>query len=674
MFTDRRKTMKKLITFDWNTFSAETTEQKLSNLLADQRSRISKRLETGSPFTWANFCQFMEELANERHLVWSPIVHMLGVAKSRVPDEVFGRCQQIVSEFETEVSQDARLFNAYKEVSSDQNLTEEQQSAVTLILKKFKLSGVDLPDQQKKRFGEIVVEMEALKTAFNNHVTDSLHQWHITDVLKLDGLPESTIAIARQEAREHGLNGYLLILSRASYFCVMENAKNRELRYSFFREWNTRASEKDGGLDNTPLMEKILALRAEMVQMLGLKNFAELSTQTKMAESTDEVMNFLNTISLYSRKATNHEYNELSRFAKEHDNVEKLEPWDVVYYGAKMKEENLSFSEQKWREYFPLSKVLEGLFEITRRMYGVSFKENKTASVWHPDVRFFEIYVQNDELAGGIYMDFFGRNKEKQGGAWMDTAVVRCELADGTIQLPVGYLCCNFEPPAPGKESLLTSEEAETLFHEFGHNLHHVLTQCNVFSVSGPNVEWDGVELPSQFMENFCWEKESIRLMSAHYLTGEPTPDELIDKKLATRKFGQGFANTRLFVLAPFDFLLHMEDPKVDIAAFYKKSAEDREPFEIPYWSRFANSFTHIFASDAYAAGYYSYQWARVLDADAFEAFKRADGGVNWTLGQKFLDELISRGGSRPLMESYVSFRGHKPTADALLKRYGFIE
>ncbi|MFA5830355.1 MAG: M3 family metallopeptidase [Candidatus Paceibacterota bacterium] len=668
--------MNTLILHDWKNISAEDTEKKLIALLEIQRAKIASRLAEGSPFTWKNFGFFMDELADEMHRAWSPLSHLQSVANSRVSREVFARCEKIISEFDTELLQNKGLYEAYGELSDDGELTDEQRCAVSRILKKSRLSGVDLPAaEQKKRFGEIKTRIAELQTTFENNLTDSEWEKHITDASLLLGLPDSTVALAKREAEEKGLEGYLVVLNRSNFFSVLENAKNRELRYEFFREWNTRASEKSDALDNTLIMKEELLLRSEEARILGFKNFSEVSIQEKMAESTDEVVDFLRKIAVYSKAAANEEYRELSSFAEKRDGIKRLEAWDIPYYAEELKKEKYAFSEQEWRMYFPLSKVLAGFFEIIKRLYGGSFKEDALVQVWHPDVRFFRVFDRNGELSGGLYMDLYGRNKEKRGGAWMSDGVVRRELADGSIQLPIGYLCANFEPPVSGSEPLLTSEEVETFIHEFGHNMHHLLTKCKVFSVSGTNVEWDAVELPSQFMENFCWEKESILLMSGHAKTGAPIPDELLEKKLATRDFGKGFSETRLFVLSLFDFLLYMEeDPgSVDIGAYYKKMAESLEPLTIHDWNRMPWNFAHIFGSDMYTAGYYNYQWARVLDADAFSVFMD-NGKINWKAGEKFEEEVLSRGGSRPSAEGIKKFLGRKPTVDALLRRYGFIK
>jgi oligopeptidase A len=676
-------TMKNLKIYDFST-SPKEAEQQLTALLAEYRAFVETRLAQGSPYTWGNLVVPMEELDARFKEIWSPLGHRNAVAQTDELRSVYMRCVGLVSNFGVDMSQNKGLFDAYQEMADSaefSGLLMEQQKTISNALRDFRLAGVHLPTEQKARYKEIAQRLSELQTSFENNLTDATNAWekHVTDEIVLSGLPEAIKENARKKAEERGFEGYILTVDDGTAPKVFSFADNRALREEFFFVRSTRASEigpHAGTYDNTPIYEEILALRHEEALLLGFNNYAELSLATKMAENTDEVMEFMNDLALHARTAALREYEELSAFAKERDGVETLDMWDVNYYIEQLKNKKFSFSAEELSRYFPLPQVLDGMFTVVNRLYSIRLKERQGMELWHPDAKFFELYSQDGELIGGVYMDFYARPK-KRGGAWMDEAVISRTLFSGTIELPVGYLTCNFTRSSDGP-SLLTHGEVETLFHEFGHELNHLLTRIKQASaVSGINgVEWDAVELPSQFMENFCWERESLDLFAKHHKTGDTIPEELFQKMHSARTFGEGLFTLRQVIMALFDFRLYKEyDPEnsVSALALYDEVFANLSPLPRYEWNRFPNGFAHIFAG-GYAAGYYSYHWALVLAVDAFFAFIREDGTIDWSMGEKFLDEILSRGGSRPAMENFVAFRGRKPSIEPLLKQNGFVK
>jgi oligopeptidase A len=626
----------------------------------------------------------MEELDARFKEIWSPLGHRNAVTQSDELREVFMRGVGLVSNFSVDMSQNKGLFDAYQEMADSAEfarLLPEQQKVISNALRDFRLAGVHLPTEQKARYKEIAQKLSELQTKFDDNLTDATGalEKHVTDETVLSGLPGVIKENARKKAEERGLDGYILTMDDGTTPKVFSFADNRPLREEFFFVRSTRASDvgpQAGKYDNTPLYEEILALRHEEALLLGFNNYAELSLATKMAENTDEVMEFLNSLAEHARTAALREYKELSAFAKERDGVEMLEGWDVNYYIEQLKNKKFSFSAEELSQYFPLPQVLDGMFTVANRLYGIQLKERKGMELWHPDAKFFELYSKDDELIGGVYMDFYARPK-KRGGAWMDDAVAPRTLSDGTVELPVGYLTCNFTRSSDGP-SLLTHVEVETLWHEFGHELNHLLTRItHATGVSGINgVEWDAVELPSQFMENFCWERESLDIFAKHHETGERIPEELFQKMRSARTFGEGLFTLRQLIFGIFDFRLYKEygsKNAVKALSLYDEVSDNLSPLPRYEWNRFPNGFAHIFAS-GYAAGYFGYHWALVLAVDAFSAFLRKDGTIDWSMGEKFLDELLSRGGSRSAMENFIAYRGRKPSIEPLLKQNGFMK
>lgn len=675
--------MNTLKIYDFSTPPKEA-EQQLTALLTKYRAFIETRLAQGSPYTWGNLVVLMEELDARFKELWSPLSHRNSVAQTDELREMYMRCVGLVSDFSVDMSQNKGLYDAYQEIADSVEFTTllaEQQRAATNALRDFRLAGVHLPEEQKARYKEIAQKLSELQTSFENNLTDATNAWekHITDETVLSGLPEAIKENARNKAEGRGLEGYILTMDDATTVKVASFADNRALREEFSFVRSTRASDigpHAEKYDNTPIYEEILALRHEEALLLGFNNYAELSLATKMAESTGEVMEFMNSLAEHARSAASREYEELSAFAKERDGVETLEGWDVNYYIEQLKNKKFSFSAEELSKYFSLPQVLDGMFTVVNRLYGIQLKERKGMELWHPDAKFFELYSKDDKLIGGVYMDFYARPK-KRGGAWMDDAVAPRTLSDGTVELPVGYLTCNFTHSSSGP-SLLTHSNVETLFHEFGHELNHLLTRVmHATGVSGiQGVEWDAVELPSQFMENFCWERESLDIFAKHHETGEKIPEELFQKMRSARTFGEGLFTLRQLIFGIFDFRLYKEygsKNAVKALALYDEVFTKLSPLPRYEWNRFPNGFAHIFAG-GYAAGYFGYHWALVLAVDAFSPFIREDGTIDWGIGEKFLDELLSRGGSRPAMENFIAFRGRKPSTEPFLVQYGFVK
>jgi oligopeptidase A len=674
------------IIFDWPNISIEKMEKEYDALVEAYRAEVARLVAKTEPCAYQDFAR-LEEFSDQMMKLWSPVIHLKGVVESRINKKVFARLEEKDSAFSTEILQNKELYRVCEKFYySDgyKQLTAERKMAQDLEMRDFRLNGVTLPADKQARIKKIELRLTALGTKFDENLVAAAKPkaWSklVTKKSQLRGLPDWLKESARQNAVKQGKDGFLFFLGQATYSAVRDNAKNRAFRREFHEAWYTRASDAGpnaGKRDNTPLINKILALGHEEAQLLGFKNYAEYQLATRMATSEKEVMDFQNDILAKVREPLAKEIAELSEYALRKDGVKRLEEWDIDYYVQRVQEEKYSFTQKEVREYFPLPQVLKGMFAIANRLYGVSFKERVGVPLWHPDAKYFEMSDAAGEIIGGLYMDLYERAKGKQSGAWMDGAVMRRMLPDGSIQLPVGYLVCNFSAPEAGQPALLNSEEVETVLHELGHNLQHLLTKCTVSDVSGTNgVPWDGVEFASQFMENFLWNDESAVLLSAHYKTGEPLPKELFAKMKRARNFGKGYLVAWYLWRGISDFRLFAEyDQKIIVSPneLFRKIHEEIFPVPaLPKYSRMPCNFDHIFGG-GYAAGFYSYLYAQVLAADAFEAFLK-DGKIDWSVGKKFLGEILSRGGSRPLLESFIAFRGRQPVKDALLRQLGFIK
>jgi oligopeptidase A len=651
----------------------------IDQLLSEARASVEQHLQATQHYTWENLVEPLEDADDKLGKAWSPVSHMNSVVNSDELREAYNACLPKLSAYSTEMGQNEALFKAYRFIADRDEfatLDTAQQKIIRNALRDFKLSGIDLDDKKKQRYKEISQELSALASNYEENLLDATNAWSklIRDVDDLAGLPESALAQAKQTAASHNEDGWMITLQFPSYISVMTYADNRELRREHYEAFATRASDQGphaGHWDNSENMEKILALRHEKARLLGFNNYAELSLATKMAEKPDDVIAFLEDLADRSWRHARKDLAELRDFAKKHYGIKDLQAWDMAYFSEKMRQHFYQLSQEEVKTYFPVTRVLPGLFAIVEKLYGLQISELTGFDSWHPDVRFFEIHDQNGQLRGQFYLDLYARAK-KRGGAWMDDCVSR-KKSDGTIQTPVAYLTCNFTPPAGDTPALLTHDEVTTLFHEFGHGLHHMLTQVDHLGVSGINgVEWDAVELPSQFMENWCWEKDAVALMSGHYQTGETLPDALFDKMIAAKNFQSGMIMVRQLEFSLFDFRIHRDYDPEKGGRIYETLEQVREQVAVvrpPKFNRFAHSFSHIFAG-GYAAGYYSYKWAEVLSSDAFSLFEEK-GIFDQETGKAFLTNILEKGGSQNAMELFTNFRGRKPTIDALLRHNG---
>tara|TARA_B100001971_G_scaffold171266_1_gene163544 strand:- start:2947 stop:4929 length:1983 start_codon:yes stop_codon:yes gene_type:complete len=649
----------------------------IESLLTRNRERIDELLNTVSEPTWDNFVAPMSQWDDELSLAWSPVGHLNGVLNSDELRDAYNACLPLLSQYSTELGQNKKLCDAWKKLRDSaayDTLSTAQKKAVDNALRDFHLAGVDLPEDKKKRYGEIRSRLSELTSKFAENVLDATNAWQkvITDKSALARLPDSAMDLLAQQAKAKDEPGYLLTLDFPSYMPVMSYCENRELREEMYTAYVTRASElgpDEGKFDNTANMNEILALRFELAQLLGFPSYADYSLATKMAQSPDEVLGFLNDLADKAKPQAEREFAELAAFAAE-NGCDELKPWDVTFYSEKLRQARYSISQEDIRPYLPVDTVIKGMFEVVSRLYGVSFEEQKTFDTYHPDARFFHVTKDGQQIAA-FYLDLYARAK-KRGGAWMDDCRVRRRTADG-VQLPVAYLVCNFSPAVGDKPALLTHDEMTTLFHEFGHGLHHMMTQIDVADVSGINgVAWDAVELPSQFMENWCYEPEALAFLSGHFETGEPLPQELLDKLLAAKNFQSAMATMRQLEFALFDFRLHNEysdTNRVDVQALLNDVRAKVTVVPTVDFNRFQLGFTHIFAG-GYAAGYYSYKWAEVLSADAFSRFEE-EGIFNRTTGESFLNEILSKGGSQEAAVLFENFRGRKPSVEPLLRHSG---
>lgn len=657
----------------------EHVEPAIDQLLAEARATIARQLEHGAPYSWESLIAPIDSAEDRLNKAWSPVSHMNAVVNSEAMRDAYNACLGKLSEYSTETGQNRELFQAYRSIRDSAefaNLDRAQQKIVDNALRDFHLSGIDLPTEQQNRYKDISQQLSKLASQFEENLLDATNAWHkqITHLDDLAGLPESALAQAKQAAAAEGLEGWLINLQFPSYLAIMTYADNRELRREHYQAFCTRASDQGphaGQWDNSEIMEQILALRHEKAQLLGFNNYAEYSLATKMAQSTDDVVSFLEDLADKSWRQARRDLSELKEFAASQYGLHDLQAWDIGYYSEKMRQHFYQLSQEEVKAYFPATKVIPGLFAIVDKLFGLKISEISDFDSWHPDVRFFEILDSQGQLRGRFFLDLYARGK-KRGGAWMDDCVCRRRSADG-LQIPVAYLVCNFTPPTADTPALLTHDEVETLFHEFGHGLHHMLTQIDHLGVSGINgVEWDAVELPSQFLENWCWEKEALGLISGHYQNGESLPDALYQKMLAAKNFQAGMLMVRQLEFSLFDFKIHRDYDPAKGGRIYPTLQAIREQVAVvkpPEFNRFAHSFSHIFAG-GYAAGYYSYKWAEVLSADAFSLFEE-NGIFDRATGASFMHNILEQGGSAEAMSLFKNFRGREPQIDALLRHNG---
>ena len=657
----------------------EHIEPAITQLLEEARTVVKKHLQATTEYTWENLIEPLENAEDKLNKAWSPVSHMNAVVNTDELRLAYNACLPKLSDYSTEMGQNEQLFNAYK-VIADSNefatLDSAQKKIIQNALRDFRLSGVDLDNEKKQRYKEISQELSRLASNYEENLMDATNAWSkvIRNEQDLAGLPPSALAQAKQTAESQDQDGWMITLQFPSYQAIMTYADDRELRREHYEAYATRASDQASDneqWDNSLLMEQILALRHEKAQLLGFENYAELSLATKMAKKPEEVMNFLEDLADKSWRQARKDFADLQSFAKQYHGINNLQSWDLTYYSEKMRQHFYQLSQEEVKAYFPITRVLPGLFAVVEKLYGLQISEISDFDSWHPDVRFFQIHDEFGVLRGKFYFDLYARTK-KRGGAWMDDCVGRKKIND-QIQTPIAYLTCNFTPPTSTEPSLLSHDDVTTLFHEFGHGLQHMLTKIDYLGVSGINgVEWDAVELPSQFMENWCWEQEALALISGHYQTGEPLPDTLFNKMLAAKNFQAGMMTVRQLEFSLFDFRIHKDYDPEKGARIYPILEQVRAQVAVinpPKFNRFAHSFSHIFAG-GYAAGYYSYKWAEVLSSDAFSLFEEK-GIFNQETGKLFLTTILETGGSEDAMALFIKFRGRKPTIDALLKHNG---
>ncbi|MGY3571074.1 oligopeptidase A [Vibrio paucivorans] len=658
----------------------EHVKPAVEKAIADCRAKIEQVLEGNTQPSWDNLIAPIEEVDDRLSRIWSPVSHMNSVVNSDELREAYESCLPLLSEYGTWVGQHKGLFEAYKSIkASDEfaTLTQAQKKTVTDSLRDFELSGIGLPADEQHRYGEISKRMSELGSQFSNNVLDATMGWnkHITDEKELAGLPESALAAVQAAAEAKELEGYLLTLDMPSYLPVMTYCDNQELRKELYEAYVTRASDRGpnaGKWDNSEIIAEQLKLRHEISRMLGFNTYSEKSLATKMAETPAQVLGFLNDLAVKAKPQGEREVEQLRQFAKNDFGVEELNLWDIAYYSEKQKQHLFQISDEELRPYFPEEKAISGLFEVLNRVFGMSVKEKQGVDTWHDSVRFFEIFDAEGQLRGSFYLDLYAR-EHKRGGAWMDDCRGRRITQSGELQSPVAYLTCNFNKPVGDKPALFTHDEVVTLFHEFGHGIHHMLTQVDAGAVSGINgVPWDAVELPSQFLENWCWEEEALAFISGHYESGEALPKEMLDKMLAAKNFQSAMFILRQLEFGLFDFTLHTEfDPEIGPRVLETLADVKSKVAVLPSleWNRFSHSFGHIFAG-GYSAGYYSYLWAEVLSSDAFSRFEE-EGIFNTETGQSFLNNILEMGGSEEPMELFKRFRGREPQIDALLRHSG---
>lgn len=652
----------------------------IAALIEKNKQVINQVLANNEPYTWQNLVLPLDEVSDQLNQAWQAISHINAVVSNDELRAAHDSCLPLLSDFGTFVGQHEGLYQAYKAIREGDEfakLTSEQQKLIDDTLRDFSLSGIGLDDEKKVRFGEIQKRLSELSSQFSNHVLDATLAWQklITDETQLAGLPESAIQAAKELASSKELDGYLFTLDIPSYLPVMTYADNRELREEMYQAFVTRASDQGphaGQYDNSAIIDETLALRHELAQLLGFANYAEKSLATKMAETPEQVLGFLTDLAAKSKPQAEIEMDELREFASQSAGQRDLQAWDLSYYGEKLKQHKYAISAEALRPYFPEAKVVSGLFEVVKRLFGLTITKRDDVDTWHRDVSFYDIFDQQGELRGSFYFDLYAR-EHKRGGAWMNDCLTRRRRLDGSLQKPVAYLTCNFNKPTSDKPALFTHDEVTTLFHEFGHGIHHMLTQVETSGVSGINgVPWDAVELPSQFLENWCWEPQALAFISGHYQTGEPLPQEMLDKMLAAKNYHSALMMVRQLEFSLFDFKLHLEYTPGVANQAQAKLDQVREQVAVvvpPAYNRFQHGFSHIFAG-GYAAGYYSYKWAEVLSADAFSRFEE-EGVFSAEVGHDFMAHILEKGGSASPMALFSAFRGREPKVDALLRHSG---
>ncbi len=660
----------------------DTVETELTEMLSRHRRQLADLLAQSKLYSWNNLLGPLEDMGDELHLFWSPVKHLHSVANSEQLRKIYRVCLPLLSEFGMEIHQNTDLYKAIQAIAEGEqyaSLDQAQKKVIEHMLRDFRLSGVHLESHPKARFAELDKELSQLTTQFEEHLLDATQGWNklVTDAAELSGIPQHAIAAAKQAAEQKQQQGWLFTLDMASYLAIMEHADSRELRREMYIAYVTRASDRGpnaGKWDNSAVLEQILRVRLEMAQLLGFANAAEYSLATKMAKTPKTVLEFLQQLSTASLQQAQREFTELSNFAQKEHGIDALQAWDIGYYSEKLRQQEYAVAKEDFRPFFPEDNVVNGLFAIVERIYGMQVKEVKNPDVWNPVVRLFSISDEKGNLRGHFYIDLYARTG-KRGGAWMDDCRVRRKLANGAIQTPIAFVTCNFNAPVGTDPALFTHDDVNTLFHEFGHALQHLLTTIDYSDLSGINgIPWDAVEIASQFMESWCWEKPGVDLIARHYKTHEPLPEELFNKLIKAKNFQSAMGMIRQLQFALFDFRLHLEfDPqqKNQVQHVLDEVRRNLFVYAVPEINRFQHGFSHIFAG-GYSAGYYSYKWAEVLACDAFSKFEE-HGIFDRKTGEEFLHTLLESGGAAEPMDLFIKFRGRPPKVDALLKYNGIL-
>lgn len=658
-------------------------EPALDTILADNRQKLQELLQSAKQFTWNNLMLPLEDMEDRLAQMWSPIGHLHEVMDSAKLRAIYNRCLPKLTQYHIELSHNKELYRAIQTVArskSFKRLNSVQQRIINNELRDFKLAGIALSGVKKKQFATLQKKYVQLTTKFAENLLDATHDWgcHLSAKQQLTGLPQHVITMARQEAKQRKMHGWVLTLDFPIFNAVMTYAEDRKLRKKMYHAYVTRASEQRPSkkkFDNSQIMVEILKIRHQLVKLLNFKNYAKFSVVTKMARNPAQVDQFLRELVRRTKRHAQRELRTLQQFAQQNYKVKNLAAWDVAFYSEKLRKAKYDITQEELRPYFQEDKVLYAMFVLVKKIFAVTIKERVNKNVWHKDVRYFAVFTKNKKMLGGFFADLYAR-PHKRSGAWMDECRGRRKLSDGKIQTPIAYLTCNFSKPAKNKPSLLTHDEVCTLFHEFGHCLHHLLTRIDYPEVAGINgVEWDAVELPSQFLENYCWQEEMLDLMAEHYKTKAKMPQQLFTKLIASKNFQAGMQMMRQLEFALFDFNLHQHTKIKNAKQIQQLLDRVRKQVAIvpmPAFNRFQHSFTHIFAG-GYAAGYYSYKWAEVLSSDAFAKFKE-HGIFNQKIGRQFLQYILSAGGSDTMMNLFKKFRGRKPKIDALLKDCNLIK
>ena len=665
-------------------FKPEYVTPAVDQLLAANREVVERAAASGEPPTWDNFVGPLEDAAEKLHRAWGQVGHLNAVMNNAELREAYNSNLAKISQYHTEVGQHEGLFLKFKQFRASaafEGLNQAQRTIVEHALRDFRLGGAELPADKKERFKEISESLSKLSSRFSDNLLDATNAFahYVDDAEGVAGIPSDVLEAAREAAQQDGKPGWKFTLHAPSYVPVMQYAVNRGLRELMYRAYVTRASEfGKAEWDNSQLLTQIVALRRELAQLLGFESYAQYSLEPKMAQTPAQVLQFLRDLAAKAKPFAERDLAELRQFARTELGLDELSAWDIAYASEKLRVARYAFSDQEVKQYLPETSVLPGMFKVIETLYGLTISPDE-APKWHPDVRFFSIRDRAHKLIGQFYLDLYAR-PSKRGGAWMDDAITRRRVSAG-IQTPVAYLTCNFAAPVTAADgskrpALFTHDEVNTLFHEFGHGLHHLLTRIEELGVSGINgVEWDAVELPSQFMENFCWEWDVLAAMTHHVDTGEPLPKALFEKMLAAKNFQSGLQMLRQVEFALFDMHLHYDYDvrgKRTVLELIEDVRREVAVLMPPSFNRFANSFSHIF-SGGYAAGYYSYKWAEVLSADVYSLFEEK-GVLDPAVGSRFLEEILAVGGSRPALESFVAFRGREPSIDALLRHSGMSQ